>query len=33
MGCNVSLFGEYENSVLDTILYFVENEIHHRGQG
>jgi uncharacterized damage-inducible protein DinB len=29
----IKLFGEYENSVLDTILYFVENEIHHRGQG
>ena len=29
----IKLFGEYENSVLDTILYFLENEIHHRGQG
>lgn len=27
------LFGQYENSVLDNILYFIDNEIHHRGQG
>lgn len=29
----VNLFGQYESSVIDAILYFVENEIHHRGQG
>ena len=29
----IKLFGQYENSVLDSILYFLENEIHHRGQG
>jgi len=26
-------FGMYENTVLSTILYFIDNEIHHRGQG
>ena len=29
----IKLFGQYENSVVDSILYFIENEIHHRGQG
>lgn len=29
----IKLFGQYENSVIDSILYFIENEIHHRGQG
>ncbi|MBX2952375.1 MAG: damage-inducible protein DinB [Leadbetterella sp.] len=29
----IALFGQYENSVIDSILYFIENEIHHRGQG
>jgi len=29
----VAAFGQYENTVIDTILYFIENEIHHRGQG
>ena len=29
----VLAFGRYENSVIDTILYFIDNEIHHRGQG
>jgi len=32
-GERIALFGQYENSVIDTILYFIENEIHHRGQG
>lgn len=32
-GEKIILFGQYENSVIDTILYFIENEIHHRGQG
>ena len=26
-------FGQYEGTVLSTILYFIDNEIHHRGQG
>lgn len=25
-------FGQYENSVQCTIFYFIDNEIHHRGQ-
>lgn len=29
----INLFGQYENTVFDSITYFVENEIHHRGQG
>ncbi|WP_437394931.1 DinB family protein [Flagellimonas lutimaris] len=29
----VKLFGQYEGSVLSNIQYFVDNEIHHRGQG
>lgn len=29
----IKLFGQYENTVFDSITYFVENEIHHRGQG
>ncbi|AXG73867.1 damage-inducible protein DinB [Flavobacterium arcticum] len=29
----VVAFGQYENPVYSTILYFVDNEIHHRGQG
>jgi uncharacterized damage-inducible protein DinB len=29
----VKAWGMYENTVINTILYFVENEIHHRGQG
>ncbi|MFP3834702.1 DinB family protein [Chryseobacterium sp. SIMBA_028] len=28
-----NLFGEYEFPVYENILYFVDNEIHHRGQG
>lgn len=27
------LFGQFEYPVIDSILYFVDNEIHHRGQG
>ncbi|WP_379965954.1 DinB family protein [Epilithonimonas sp. UC225_85] len=27
------LFGQYEFPVYQNILYFVDNEIHHRGQG
>jgi uncharacterized damage-inducible protein DinB len=26
-------FGQYEGTVLSTIFYFLDNEIHHRGQG
>jgi uncharacterized damage-inducible protein DinB len=26
-------FGQYEGTVYSSILYFIENEIHHRGQG
>ncbi|MEO1010328.1 MAG: DinB family protein [Bacteroidota bacterium] len=29
----VTLFGQYEFPVLWHIFYFVDNEIHHRGQG
>ncbi len=28
-----NLFGQYEFPVYQNILYFVDNEIHHRGQG
>jgi uncharacterized damage-inducible protein DinB len=27
-----SAFGQYENTNYKTILYFIDNEIHHRGQ-
>jgi len=26
-------FGQYEGTVISTLLYFIDNEIHHRGQG
>jgi len=26
-------FGKYEGTVYSSILYFIDNEIHHRGQG
>ena len=26
-------FGQWENSGINTILYAIDNEIHHRGQG
>lgn len=26
-------FGQFEGTVMSTILYFIDNEIHHRGQG
>jgi uncharacterized damage-inducible protein DinB len=29
----IKTFGEYEGTVLSSILYFIDNEIHHRGQG
>lgn len=28
-----NLFGEYKFPIIDNILYFIDNEIHHRGQG
>jgi len=28
-----NLFGQYEFPVYQNILYFVDNEVHHRGQG
>ncbi len=28
-----NLFGEYEFPVIQNVLYFIDNEIHHRGQG
>jgi len=28
-----NLFGQYEFPVIENILYFIDNEIHHRGQG
>jgi uncharacterized damage-inducible protein DinB len=30
---NVNLFGEYNFPVIENILYIIDNEIHHRGQG
>ncbi|MCX2679205.1 damage-inducible protein DinB [Galbibacter sp. EGI 63066] len=29
----IKSFGQYEGTVLSSILYFIDNEIHHRGQG
>jgi len=29
----INLFGQYEGTVQSSILYFIDNEIHHRGQG
>lgn len=28
-----NLFGEYEFRVIQNVLYFIDNEVHHRGQG
>jgi len=28
-----NLFGQYEFPIYQNVLYFVDNEIHHRGQG
>ncbi|MEH6764709.1 MAG: DinB family protein [Aequorivita antarctica] len=30
---NILLFGMYEGTVWSSIFYFIDNEIHHRGQG
>ncbi len=29
----INLFGKYENTIWASIFYFIDNEIHHRGQG
>ncbi|MGG6229561.1 DinB family protein [Tenacibaculum sp. SDUM215027] len=29
----VKIFGQYEGTVWSSIFYFIDNEIHHRGQG
>ncbi len=30
---HIKLFGQYEGTVSSNIFYFIDNEIHHRGQG
>lgn len=30
---NFNLFGQYAFPVIQNVLYFIDNEIHHRGQG
>ncbi|WP_111309139.1 DinB family protein [Confluentibacter sediminis] len=30
---SIKIFGQYEGTVCSSILYFIDNEIHHRGQG
>ena len=30
---SVLAFGQYEGTVYNTILYFIDNEVHHRAQG
>jgi uncharacterized damage-inducible protein DinB len=32
-GENFNLFGQYEFPIIENIFYFIDNEIHHRGQG
>ena len=32
-GETIKAFGQYEGSVTDLLLYIIDNEIHHRGQG
>ncbi len=29
---NIKIFGQYEGTVYSSIFYFIDNEIHHRGQ-
>ena len=29
----IKIFGQYEGTVMSSIFYFIDNEIHHRGQG
>ncbi|MDH5826889.1 DinB family protein [Sphingobacterium sp. SG20118] len=28
-----NLFGEYEFPIIENVLYFIDNEVHHRAQG
>lgn len=28
-----TIFGQYEGQIWDHLLYFIDNEVHHRGQG
>lgn len=30
---HIKAFGQYEGTVISTILYYIDNEIHHRAQG
>ncbi|PZP51680.1 MAG: damage-inducible protein DinB [Pseudopedobacter saltans] len=30
---NFNLFGQFNFPIIDNILYFIDNQIHHRGQG
>ena len=32
-GKTFNLFGQFEFPVIENIFYFIDNEIHHRGQG
>lgn len=32
-GETFNLFGQYEFPIIQNILYFIDNEVHHRGQG
>lgn len=32
-GETFNLFGQYEFPIIQNFLYFIDNEIHHRGQG
>lgn len=32
-GEKIMLFGQYEGTIISSLLYFIDNEIHHRGQG
>lgn len=32
-GQTFNLFGQYEFPIIHNILYFIDNEVHHRGQG
>lgn len=32
-GDTFNLFGQYEFPIIQNILYFIDNEVHHRGQG
>jgi len=29
----ITTFGQYKGTVISSILYFIDNEIHHRGEG